>query len=113
MQMPILATPKETPYIIKKSEASKIINSKNSSSDIATIERRARAFELNNLKRSNVMENKQRERTPFDFKNTCVGVEYISNEYLTEVSARIEKRIQQNEMERAASKDVAGNFTVR
>lgn len=62
---------------------------------------------------NNVMGNKQKKKTPFDFNNTCVGVEYISNEYLTEVSARIEKRIQQNEMERAASKDVAGNFTVR
>lgn len=61
----------------------------------------------------NVMENKQQKRTPFDFKNTCLGVEYISNEYLVEVSSRIEKRIQQNEMERAASKDIAGNYIVR
>lgn len=49
--MSVLATPKKNSYIIKKGEASKIINSKNSSSDIATIKRRARKFALNNLKK--------------------------------------------------------------
>lgn len=51
-KMSVLATPKENSYIVKKSEASKIINSKNSSSENAKIKKCAEKFALNNLKKN-------------------------------------------------------------
>lgn len=50
--MAVLATPKENSYIVKKSEVSKIINSKNSPSENAKIKKCAEKFALNNLKRN-------------------------------------------------------------
>lgn len=50
--MSVLATPKKNSYIVKKADAHKIINSKNSSSDASTIKERARKFALNNLKKN-------------------------------------------------------------
>jgi len=50
--MSVLATPKKNSYIVKKAYASKIINSKNSSSDVSTIKERAQKFVLNNLKKT-------------------------------------------------------------
>ena len=51
-KMSVLATPKKNSYIVKKAYASKIINSKNSSSDVSTIKERAQKFVLNNLKKN-------------------------------------------------------------
>lgn len=51
-KMAVLATPKENSYIVKKSEASKIINSKNSPSENAKIKKCAEKFALNNLKKN-------------------------------------------------------------
>ena len=50
--MSVLATPKKNSYIVKKADASKIINSKNSSSDVSTIKERAQKFASNNLKKN-------------------------------------------------------------
>lgn len=51
-KMSVLATPKKNSYIVKKADAPKIINSKNSSSDTSIIKERAQKFALNNLKRN-------------------------------------------------------------
>lgn len=51
-KMSVLATPKKNSYIVKKAEAPKIINSKNSSNDNATMKERAHKFALNNLKKN-------------------------------------------------------------
>lgn len=50
--MTVLATPKKNSYIVKKADADKIINSKNSSADISAIKKRAEVFALNNLKKN-------------------------------------------------------------
>ena len=50
--MSVLATPKKNSYIIKKSDATKIVNSKNTSKDVAAIRERAQKFALNNLKKN-------------------------------------------------------------
>lgn len=50
--MSVLATPKKNSYIVKKADAPKIINSKNSASDVSTIKERAMKFALNNLKKT-------------------------------------------------------------
>lgn len=50
IKMTVFAVPKKTSYIIKKTEASKIMNSKNNRRDIAIIKARAHKFEINNLK---------------------------------------------------------------
>lgn len=51
-KMSVLATPKKNSYIVKKADAPKIINSKNSASDVSTIKERAMKFALNNLKKT-------------------------------------------------------------
>ena len=50
--MSVLATPKKNSYIVKKTAAKKIINSKTSSSDASVIKERAQKFAQNNLKKS-------------------------------------------------------------
>ena len=49
--MAVLATPNKNSYIVKKTSAQKIIDSKNSANDTATIKERAQKFALNNLKK--------------------------------------------------------------
>ncbi|MCD8048093.1 MAG: hypothetical protein LUG52_00530 [Clostridia bacterium] len=50
--MAVLAMPKKNSYIVKKSSASKIINSKNSPDDIAAIRESAYKFAANNLRKN-------------------------------------------------------------
>ena len=49
----------------------------------------------------------------YDFENSCSSTRIITNGHFAKINARIEKRIKQNEIERAASKEVAGSYSVR
>lgn len=50
--MSVLAMSKQKAYIIKQTDAQKIINSKNSLNDMSAIKKRARQFASNNLKKN-------------------------------------------------------------